>query len=347
MSVDGVDVKFFGVLDSFKKHGVIKCEETFQMFGHDVYGFKDIMEKLDCHIGEALRFGVHVNHKGLPQVSLPSWKLGEKGELLRWEGEEFLKAEEVLQSGVVNLEGLKQGIEQASRRGGGRKGGKGGRKGGKRGLSVGNSSPGRPGKGRRSGLGGKGRQEELRVEERPDAEPQGGGGAAELQNGELEGGSEQAAELAGLDVRGCEALQAIAAMSKAPPLGLQMFDREYSVSCDLPSDKVEYMSGLGGEQLAEVQEQTGTRLKFEEVDGELHRLEIQGPLLGLYQAHSLMMGRYHEALALAEEVEAAEAAEAREAAEAAELFGAMEGGGAETPSHDQAAPEEESCRILS
>merc|ERR1719464_2530955 len=109
-------------------------------------------------------------------------------------------------------------------------------------------------------------------------------------------------------------LQAITTTAKEPPLGAVIFAREYMVSCDLPSDKVEYMVGIAGENLVQVQEQTGTRLQFEEVEGDLHRLEIQGPLLGLYQAHSLMMGRYHEAVAQAEAAEA-------------EASGAKEGGG--------------------
>lgn len=290
MSVSAMEVKFYGVVESFQRHGVIKCEEAFQMWGQDVYGYKDILDIIGANVGDYIRFGVHVNPKGLPQVSMPAWKCDENGEPINAEGAMFVKCEEVFAGNPSMVDSMKQDIEELSRRGKKRNNNK---------TPGGDRDPGWREKRPKNGPGGKGKGRSKGKDREAD---QGGfNSPSDIDQGML---------------------QAITTTAKEPPLGGVIFAREYSISCDLPSDKVEYMTGLAGEYMLEVQEQTGTRLQFEEVEGDLHRLEIHGPLLGLYQAHSVMMGRYHEALA---QVEAEESAEAEAAAEGA----APEAGSAE------------------
>jgi len=265
MTVNGLDVKFYGVVDSFRNNGVIKCEEAFAMWRQDVYGFKDILDNLGVGVGDALRFGVHVNAKGMPQVSMPAWKCDENGEPINGRGAAFAKAEEVLQHNPGLLERLKLDIEESSRRGKGKK--------------------------RGSPDGGKGWPEPK------GAKTKGGPAGGKSGKGKPKGKRDEGLGVgAPAAVVNQSALRALATNAKESPLSSVICTREYTISCDLPSDKVEYMKGIADEYLVEVQEKTGcSKLIFEEVEEDLHRLEICGPLLALYQAHAIMMTKYHEA----------------------------------------------------
>lgn len=78
-----------------------------------------------------------------------------------------------------------------------------------------------------------------------------------------------------------------------PPNTLEL---EYSITCDLPVEKVSGLIGKSGANISEVRRITGTKIHFEEAEGEepQQTLLIQGPLLNVYRAHALMMRRYHE-----------------------------------------------------
>ncbi|CAJ1388563.1 unnamed protein product [Effrenium voratum] len=78
-----------------------------------------------------------------------------------------------------------------------------------------------------------------------------------------------------------------------PPGGL---DIEYTITCELPSEKVGLLIGRKGEDVQRIRKSTGTYVHFDPVqDGaEGQTLVIRGPLLQVYRAHALLMRRYHE-----------------------------------------------------
>lgn len=134
--------------------------------------------------------------------------------------------------------------------------------------------------------------------------PQGGSwqapSGAEAANGHAD------AELPEVDQGVLQALSAT--ISEFPAGALEM---EYTLSCEMPSQKVPHLLGENDEHVDSVMESTGTRVAFEDATGSedgQQTLTINGPLLRVYRAHALMMRRYHEA-------EAAEAAREAEAAE--------------------------------
>ena len=78
-------------------------------------------------------------------------------------------------------------------------------------------------------------------------------------------------------------------------------DEEYTITCEMPKDKVSAMIGKRGAHVKQVQGQTHTLIKFEEAnetlaDGqpETQTLVIKGKILDTCRAHALMMQRYHE-----------------------------------------------------
>jgi len=91
-------------------------------------------------------------------------------------------------------------------------------------------------------------------------------------------------------------VQALAATVMEFPPGT--IEQECTLTCEMPVQKVPYMLGKTGEHVQLVGETTGARIHFEEpqsADDEQQTLVIHGPLLRAYQAHALMMKRYHEA----------------------------------------------------
>jgi len=143
MSKDGVEVKFLGIVSNYnegKKFGTVSCEEATIMWGQDIYAYKDVLAAAGAAVGDTIRFGIHVNPRGQPQVSLPVYKIGEDGLPVGVPpGTEFVNAEEVASQDPGFLEQLKEDItdmsdrqnRKRSRPGGGKDGkdGKGQRKG--------------------------------------------------------------------------------------------------------------------------------------------------------------------------------------------------------------------------
>lgn len=118
---DGVlakDVKFLGVVNSFneaKKFGLVACEEATILWGQEIYAYKDVLASADANVGDTIRFGVHLNTRGQPQVSLPIWKIGEDGMPIGLdEGASIINAEEAAAGDPTFLERLKEEIEGRS-----------------------------------------------------------------------------------------------------------------------------------------------------------------------------------------------------------------------------------------
>mmetsp|Transcript_15605 Transcript_15605/g.43133 ORF Transcript_15605/g.43133 Transcript_15605/m.43133 type:complete len:273 (-) Transcript_15605:166-984(-) len=120
MSVDGVEVKFLGIVQSYneaKKFGMVSCEEATIMWGQDIYAYKDVLAAAGATVGDTIRFGIHVNPRGQPQVSLPVFKLGEDGAPIGVPpGTEFINAEEAAAQDPSFLERLKEEISNMSER---------------------------------------------------------------------------------------------------------------------------------------------------------------------------------------------------------------------------------------
>mmetsp|Transcript_105672 Transcript_105672/g.264587 ORF Transcript_105672/g.264587 Transcript_105672/m.264587 type:complete len:271 (-) Transcript_105672:124-936(-) len=116
--VEAKDVKFLGVVQSFneaKKFGMVASEEAHAMWGQEIYAYKDVLAAANANVGDTIRFGVHVNTRGQPQVSLPVFKLGEDGMPIGVpEGTAFVCAEEAAASNPNFLEELKAEIEGRS-----------------------------------------------------------------------------------------------------------------------------------------------------------------------------------------------------------------------------------------
>lgn len=73
-------------------------------------------------------------------------------------------------------------------------------------------------------------------------------------------------------------------------------DEEYTITCELPSDKVGLLIGKRGEDVQRIRKASGTYVHFDPaqdgMDGQT--LIIRGPMLKVYRAHALLMRRYHE-----------------------------------------------------
>jgi len=87
-------------------------------------------------------------------------------------------------------------------------------------------------------------------------------------------------------------------MDQFPPGALDM---AHAVTCDLPSQCVGALIGRKGEFINYVQRKTGAKVIFSHVpknsDVEHRTMTVQGPLIGVYAAHMMMMQRYHEGAA--------------------------------------------------
>lgn len=73
-------------------------------------------------------------------------------------------------------------------------------------------------------------------------------------------------------------------------------DTEYTIACELPSDKVGLLIGKRGEDVQKIRKATGTYVHFDPAQDGIERqtLTIRGPMLKVYRAHALLMKRYHE-----------------------------------------------------
>ncbi|CAE7230227.1 NOVA2 [Symbiodinium pilosum] len=89
-------------------------------------------------------------------------------------------------------------------------------------------------------------------------------------------------------------LSALSSTAQGFPRGT--LDAEYTITCELPREKVGLLIGKRGEDVQRIRKKTGTYIHFDPAqDGnEGQTLTIRGPLLKIYQAHALLMKRYHE-----------------------------------------------------
>ncbi|CAE7033468.1 Nova1 [Symbiodinium sp. CCMP2592] len=89
-------------------------------------------------------------------------------------------------------------------------------------------------------------------------------------------------------------LSALSSTAQGFPAGT--LDMEYTITCELPSEKVGLLIGKRGEDVQRIRKMTGTYIHFDPAqdgsDGQT--LTIRGPLLKVYRAHALLMRRYHE-----------------------------------------------------
>merc|ERR1740129_1012266 len=94
------DIKFLGSVKSFneaKNFGMVECEQATQIWGGDIYAFRDVLASCGAAVGDMIRFGIHINTRGQPQVSLPVFKVGEDGLALDVpEGTSFINAEDAV-----------------------------------------------------------------------------------------------------------------------------------------------------------------------------------------------------------------------------------------------------------
>merc|ERR1719265_1105876 len=92
-----------------KGYGMIACNETKQMYGVDIYAYKDVLQSAELNVGDAVRFGIHVNSRGQPQASLPVFKVDQTG-FPEGQAGEMLAAEDLAATDPAFLENLKQAI---------------------------------------------------------------------------------------------------------------------------------------------------------------------------------------------------------------------------------------------
>lgn len=120
MSIEGVDIKFVGVVQSFneaKKFGMVVCEEAHAMWGQEIYAYQDVLKSADAGIGDTIRFGIHISTRGQPQVSLPVFKIGPDGQPLNVPaGTSFVNAEDAIIEDPSLLERIKEEVENQSSR---------------------------------------------------------------------------------------------------------------------------------------------------------------------------------------------------------------------------------------
>jgi len=82
----------------------------------------------------------------------------------------------------------------------------------------------------------------------------------------------------------------------AGAMPVEVFSQEYTLTCDLPREKVSALIGKQGANVQQIRRETNTKIHFEEApSGETQQtLVLQGQLLQVHRAHALMMRRYHE-----------------------------------------------------
>jgi len=133
-AVSAADIKFLGTVQSYnqaKKFGMVACEEASRMWGQDIYAYKDVLAAASATVGDTIRFGIHVNPRGQPQVSLPVFKVGEDGVPIGVPaGTEFVNAEELIAEDPGFLERIKEEINSSSDRQNRKRTNKGGGQGG-------------------------------------------------------------------------------------------------------------------------------------------------------------------------------------------------------------------------
>jgi hypothetical protein len=109
-----------------KKFGMVVSDEAHKMWGQEIYVYKDVLAAANAGVGDHMRFGIHLNPRGQPQVSLPAFKVGEDGIPLNVPpGTEFMNCEEVIDQDPAALEQIKQEIEDMSQRQNKKRGAKG------------------------------------------------------------------------------------------------------------------------------------------------------------------------------------------------------------------------------
>lgn len=116
--IEAKDVKFLGIVSSFnkeRKHGLVSSAEAHVIWGQEIYAYQDVLAFADAQVGDAIRFGVHVNSRGAPQVSLPIYKVAPDGSNIGMpEGTYIVNCEEISQQDPTFLEKLKAEIEGKS-----------------------------------------------------------------------------------------------------------------------------------------------------------------------------------------------------------------------------------------
>jgi len=112
------DVKFLGVVQSYneaKNFGMVRSEEAMMLWEQEIYAFRDVLAQADASVGDTIRFGIHVNNRGQPQVSLPVWKVDPMGNLIGADPEvPIINAEEAAAEDPNFLEQLKEEIQGRS-----------------------------------------------------------------------------------------------------------------------------------------------------------------------------------------------------------------------------------------
>lgn len=116
--IEAKDVKFLGVVQSYneaKKFGMVASEEAQAMWGQEIYAYKDVLAAAGAAVGDTIRFGVHVNPRGQPQVSLPVFKIGVDGFPIGVPaGTSWINCEEAVAQDPTFLEKLKEEVEGRS-----------------------------------------------------------------------------------------------------------------------------------------------------------------------------------------------------------------------------------------
>merc|ERR1719424_1393244 len=87
------------------------------------------------------------------------------------------------------------------------------------------------------------------------------------------------------------------AVHKLQDVGEEQLESPFCLSCDLPQEITDEISGAAGQAVMELQRETETRIRIEDIEGdEEHRqcLTIEGPLLSTFIAHRIIMKRYHD-----------------------------------------------------
>lgn len=113
------DVKLLGIvksIDDRKNCGMIECNEALLMWSCDVYAYKDVLSTVGANVGDAVRFGIHLNNRGQPQASLPIYKVDSDGVPMGVKPDEtVINAEDLLSEDPNFLDTLRQAITERSR----------------------------------------------------------------------------------------------------------------------------------------------------------------------------------------------------------------------------------------
>lgn len=95
------------------------------------------------------------------------------------------------------------------------------------------------------------------------------------------------------DIQRTPLLQALAATVGDFPDG--SLEEDYTMTCDLPRNKVSALIGKSGEHVRSIRRMTGTQVRFDEASGgETQTMIVKGRMVDVFRAHALMMRKYHE-----------------------------------------------------